>query len=119
MRCGMSPTRGVSNESLFYTPEGSSIVRRDSAGQETTILEGAALATRPYSGQVPAWVDEAWLNYAQANALLRVPSVGGSLEVLVESTGIVEAISGDACNLYWLETSSPGPAALMVRAIEP
>jgi len=110
---------GVSNGSVIFTPAGSTIVRRDSDGEETVLVQGANLLSRPYSGKVPAWVDEAWVTYAEADTMLRVPSAGGSQYVFTVPSGIVEAISGDACNLYWMETRSSEPGALMVRAIEP
>jgi hypothetical protein len=117
---------------LFYSPEGTSIVRRDLASEEEiTLAEGLALEAQ-VSG-TRGWADATWLYFATGDPqsfgpakLLRMSVVGGAAETLwdVPDRHPTGAVATDACNVYWLAASAAepqpgsavdGPSILMFR----
>lgn len=123
---------GLNGDALFYSPDATSIVRRELvSGAETTLVTGAALALDYPAARRQGFADSAWLYYAagpsgRPRTLFRVKVGGGPPEVIWDDpnrppTG---AVATDACNIYWLTASAPwdsggginGPSLLMARA---
>jgi hypothetical protein len=119
---------GLNDTALFYSPDGTTIVRRDrTSGTEAMLVSGAALLPDVGAGHT-GWADTTWLYYvtglaAAPQSLRRTPVAGGPSEVLWDDpehppTG---AVTTDACNVYWLAAGAPwsarssGPTRLMVR----
>jgi hypothetical protein len=121
---------GFSDGALFFSPDGSTLVRRDlSSGVESVLVTGAAL--QPVVGEGHSgWVDSKWVYYptgpsGMPSALSRVRVVGGTPEVVWDDPDHPPsgAVATDACNVYWLTGSAPrgmygggGPSILMTRA---
>ena len=125
---------GWDGEALFYSPDGTSVVRRDVvSGNERTLLSGLTLPAHGPGGH-NGWVDSTSLYYvtdtsADVPAVLnRIGVDGGTPEAIWSDTTHppLGAVATDACNIYWAVASSPwgtlgtaslnGPSLLMVRA---
>ena len=85
---------------------------------ETVLATGASLALATYANRVPGWVDEAWVYWAEQESLKRVAVGGGAVQVLSNQSGrIVEAITSDACNVYWGVTQLGDTASPVILAM--
>jgi hypothetical protein len=132
---GVSPRiLGWYEGSLFYTPDGSTVVRRDvDAGHEVVLASEPDLTEGFVAEGHFGWADSQFLYYFTSTggnpaALRRVPIDGGAPETLWDDPGHppAGAVATDACNVYWLTASAPwggagtlstvGPSLLMVRA---
>jgi hypothetical protein len=123
---------GLNADALFYSPDGTTIVRLEtSSGVESRLVTGALLNSAG-TGLHNGWADSSALYYVTENqglaqALVRVDVHGGTPEVIWDDPGNppTGAVATDACNMYWLTGSSPytvngqpmsnGPSVLMVR----
>jgi hypothetical protein len=127
---GYGQILGINDRSLFYSPEGATIVRRDLAsGQERMLTDGLVLPWL-HSGQT-SWADATDLYVVTGppyipQKLWRMSVEGGASEVIWDSHDKPPAgpVVTDACNVYWLAASSPfpldtsggnGPSILMYR----
>jgi hypothetical protein len=98
---------GATANALFYSPDGASIVRLDvPGGTRTTLATDLSVDGGPQlrASSTAAYVDGTNLYFSVGSAVYRVPVAGGSTQLL---TGIAsaDAITGDACNLYWTTDS--------------
>lgn len=110
---------GVTASAVFFTPDGTSIVRREVAtGAETTLTTGASIHTAVFANRVASWVDETGVYFGEGEMLKRVGLDGGAPEVLASETGRqVQAITSDGCDVYWGVTASgSAPAEVRVRS---
>jgi hypothetical protein len=126
---------GVNEESLFYSPEGTSIVRRALAsGDEITLVDGIDLVGQFFGGGSHGWADATSLYFATGDPqffgptkLSRIGVAGGATETLwnVVDRHPTGAVATDVCNVYWLAASAAdpqpgstpdGPSILMFRA---
>jgi hypothetical protein len=104
----------ANSTSLFFTPDGSTVVRLDvlPTGPETTLATGLKLSQNDF-----AYADEANLYVATESGILRIPVAGGPSTVFTtDRTGY--ALAGDDCNLYWAvpNQSFQGDALVMAKA---
>ena len=124
---------GLTDETLYYSPDRTSIVRRDIAsGAEVTLADGLTLPPVWAGACHNGWADGTSLYYVTASGgrpqvLQRIAADGGPAEVIWDSTDRPPSgvVTGDACNIYWLTASTPwggdasdrpnGPAILMYR----
>lgn len=125
---------GLNAQAIFYSVDGTSIVRHDLASGAETIIAGR-VALLSWSVHHHGWADEDWLYFVtgdtvkgndQGRELRRVSVSDGQMEVMWDAhdrppTGVVAT---DACNVYWLTARAPwndagasrnGPCILMVQ----
>ncbi len=100
-------------DSVFFSLDGNSVVRRDAAtGAETVLVSGLDYVAD--GGTTPArraaYADAEYLYFGLEDGLHRVPVDGGDDTLVVASpvdsgTPLAQAasIAGDDCNLYWVE----------------
>ena len=123
----------LNDQSVFYSLDAATIVRRDiGSGDEHTIVGGLTLESLLYGSGRIGWADSSWLYFVTGRplgdlwTLSRVRVDGGEVEVLWDSTARPPslAVVGDACSIYWLTASAPtpygndmmnGPSILMYR----
>jgi hypothetical protein len=120
---------GLNEQALFYTPDLTSIVRRELAsGTETIIASNihtvapGGLESGPGAGGVggigrSGWVDASWVYFltgpqypiVEPETLSRVSIDGGEVEVISAATEHPPSggVATDACNVYWLAASGP------------
>jgi hypothetical protein len=113
---------GANDTAVFYTPDGTSLVRRDAvSGTEQTLANDVDVSGRFGDSM---WADDAWVYFRQTHgadqeALARVPASGGPVEVIYDDTARgVYAVTSDACNVYWLsgpDYDKNEPSALFAR----
>lgn len=98
--------------SVFFSPDGSTIVRRDAgSGVEDIIAEGITISSRR-----AAHADAHSLYFASTLGLERVSTDGGGAEH-VGTPSFVESIAGDDCNVYWAATESDSTAQVSIFAL--
>lgn len=94
---------GANDEAIFYTPDGSTLSRRDAADGQVSVLPV----------KLPAhatWVDHDWFYFDEKTppdfpaVVMRIPARGGAAREIYRSDTRdgIEAISGDACNVYFV-----------------
>lgn len=89
------------DRSVFYTPEGRSIHRRDvDTGIDTRIAPSTSPGQWAYAPGTPAYADSTALYVAG----LRVPVDGSPWTVFVDAD--LQALAGDACNIYLAEPNT-------------
>ncbi len=113
---------GANNNAIFYTPDGTTLSRRDVASGVVTALG----APKPRAG---LWVDDDFLYLGPAEGVtssaavvMRRPASGGpAVEIYRDdSRRRVDAITADSCNVYWAvgrsyDDGNSQPVAIFAR----
>jgi hypothetical protein len=112
---------GANDEAIFYTPDGSTLSRREAAGGAVTVLS-VPLPVRA------SWVDRDYFYFDSSEVsppsfpaiVMRIPAKGGPAKQIYrdDARDGVQAITGDACNVYWVAGPDFGtkrPPALFAR----
>jgi hypothetical protein len=98
---------GAQGESVFFSPDGKSIVRLDDAtGSQTTLAYDVEIDRCGFCTHTAAWVDDSGVFFTDWSmgpdfGLDHLGSDGSAPRVIAKS-GIPVAITTDSCNVYWI-----------------
>ena len=108
----------ANSTSVFYTLEGTTILRRDVATGMTTTV---AAPSQPFLESTTTWADDDYFYFGAGSpifsGLMRVPVDGGPVETFWSAERKIDAVTTVGCNVYWLaDTDFPNaqPPELLV-----
>ncbi len=93
----------ANSTSVFYTLEGTTILRRNVVTGATTTV---ATPAQPSLTSVRTWADDEYFYFGAGSpvpsGLLRVPVEGGPIETFWSSERQIDAVTTLGCNVYWV-----------------